>query len=173
MIKKFFPTGIILLVVFGSMYIIAQQILRQGANEPQIQMSYDLARDVASGNQPIFDQKKVDLAQSPSPFVIVLDDKLRVTASNALLDGKTPIPPKGVFDFAKTNPDDRVTYQPKPGVRMALVVKYFDGKQKGYVAVGRSLTEVEKRSDQLLRMTGIGLVAAIAVSLWFSIFKWG
>ncbi len=173
MIKKFFPTVIIMFVVFGAMYILAQQSLRQGANDPQVQLAYDLARDAAAGNQPIFDQKKVDLAQSLAPFVIVLDDKLRVISSNALLDGKTPIPPKGVFDFAKNNPDDRVTYQPRPGIRSALVVKYFDGKQKGYVAVGRSLTEVEKRSDDLLRKTAVGLAAAIAVSLWFSIFKWG
>lgn len=169
-----------MLVVFGTIYILAQHLNRLSANDPQIQMAYDLARDAAAGNQPIFDQKKVDLSQSLAPFVIVLDDKLKVVASNAVLDGKTPIPPKGVFEYAKNNPDDRITYQPKPGVRSALVVKYFDGRQKGlpagrqgYIAVGRSLTEVEKRSEDLLRLTGFGLVSAIGISLWFSIFKWG
>ena len=173
MIKKFFPTVILMLVVFGTIYILAQQILRLSANDPQVQIAYDLARDAASGNSLDYDQKKVDLSKSLAPFVIVLDDKLKVVSSNAVLDGKTPIPPKGVFDYAKNNPDDRVTYQPKSGVRAALVVKYFEGQQKGYVAVGRSLLEVEKREDYLLRMTAVGLVAAIAVSLWFSIFKWG
>jgi len=162
-----------MLVIFGSIYILFQQVLRFNANDPQIQMSTDLALNLANGVIDYPDSRKIDISKSLSPVTIVLDDKQRVLFNNASLDGKQPVPPKGVFDFAKTTSDNRITWQPKPGVRLALVVKYFDGRQKGYVAVARSLTEVENRSAALLRMTVVGLAIAIGTTFWFSIFKWG
>lgn len=172
MIKRFVPLALIVTIIFGTIYTVSQQVLRLTANDPQIQVASDLARDAAAGNTITADSRKVDLALSLSPFVIVLDDKLNIKSSNAYLEGKQPLPPKGVFDYAKTNLDDRVTWQPKKGVRLALVVKYFEGKQKGYIAVGRSLAEVEKRSDDLLKLTGFGLAAALGILIWFTFFKW-
>ncbi len=172
MLKRFVPLALILIVIFGTIYTVAQQVLRIGANDPQIQVAIDLAHDAAIGNKITADPRKIDISQSLAPFVIVLDDKLNITSSNAYLDNKQPVPPKGVFEYAKSNMDDRITWQPKPGVRIALVVKYFEGKQKGYVAVGRSLTEVEKREDALLKLTGFGLATALGILLWFTFFKW-
>lgn len=172
MIKRFIPLALILVVIFGTIYTVAQQSLRLGANYPQIQIASDLARDAAAGKKITPDTQKVDLSLSLAPFVIVLDENLKVISSTAVLDGKQPIPPKGVFDFAKTNPDNRITWQPKKGVRLALVVKYFSGAQKGYIAVGRSLTETEKLDNTLLKLTGFGLGSALLILLWFTVFRW-
>jgi hypothetical protein len=93
-----------------------------------------------------------------------------------MLDGKLPQIPHGVFENAKTNMEDGVTWQPRAGVRMALVVESVSSSQNiGYVAVGRSLQEVEVRESNLVKMILMVWVACIGVilmhfviQLWFA-----
>ena len=40
--------------------------------------------------------------------------------------------------------EDRLTWQPEPGVRSATVVVHYQGAQAGFVMAGRSLREVGK-----------------------------
>lgn len=42
-------------------------------------------------------------------MLVVYDDAGRPIASSARLDGSTPRPPKGVFDFGRANREERVT----------------------------------------------------------------
>ncbi len=45
--------------------------------------------------------------------------------------------------------EDRITWQPEPGIRSAVVVVHYTGATPGYVMAGRSLREVEWRIDRL------------------------
>jgi hypothetical protein len=109
----------------------------------------------------------VNVASSLAPFVIIFDGKDRVVASSATLDGRTPQLPPGVFDAARASGEDRVTWQPQAGVRLAAVVVPVAGG--GSVLAGRSLREVERRESDLLGVTAFawlfGLIACAVTIL--------
>src|ERR1035438_2192150 len=79
---------------------IPQQVLRLGANDPQIAMAGDLVARLEQGIAPAeaVPAGSIDLSRSLTPFLIAYDDQGRPLASQAQLNGKTPTPPSGVFD---------------------------------------------------------------------------
>jgi hypothetical protein len=128
-----------------ALYGIPQQVLRMGANDPQVQLAGDLATQLEQGIAPsdAVPAGHVDIARSLAPFVIAYDQAGKPTASQATLDGSVPVPPKGVFDCALQNGEDRPTWTPRPGVRLATVVRRVGGAHPGFVLAGRSLGEVQ------------------------------
>ncbi len=144
-------------------YGIAQQLLRMGANDPQIQLARDAAASMAEGEDPLalLPPGQVDLGSSLAPFVLVYDTAGGVLATTAILHGQIPDLPAGVREFASDHGEDRVTWQPEPGVRIAAVVVPFDG---GTVLIGRSLREVEERIDTLGQLAFVGLAGALVLT---------
>lgn len=173
-LRAFLPLGITIILLSGLIYLIAQQNLRLGANDPQIQISDDIVFSIESGRDPMqmMPPTKTKIDNSLSVFGIIYDDSGNVIASAAELDGKTPELPKGVLDYVRTKGQSRITWQPKPGVREAIVVRKFGGAKPGFVLIGRSLKEVEMRENMLLRQVVAGglatLVITYAASLIFS-----
>lgn len=164
--KNFFrwlPIAAAVTLMSAVINVSIQQNYRQNANDPQIQMAEDLGRALAEGRRPesLVSTTKIDMNLSLAPFVMVFDDKGNNTFSTATLDNQTPVPPKGVFDFTRNNGEDRVTWQPKPLVRNAIIVRYFKGKASGFVLVGRSLREVEKRENNLMGIVVVGWLTAM------------
>lgn len=158
-----------------ALYAIPQQVLRTGADDPQIQMATDLAArlnqvGVTNGlHQVALPTTVVDMAQSLSPFLIVYDDQGRALGSNAQLNGVTPVPPSGVFDYVRTHGEERLSWQPvrgSHGVRIAAVVERVNGPQPGFVLAGRSMREVQARIEHVKNLAGltwIGMVGLILV----------
>ena len=104
----------------------------------------------------------VDIARSLAPFLIVFDGSGGVLASTAALDGRTPVPPQGVLDGAAANGTDVISWQPRGGVRAAIVVVPYEGSAaRGTVLVGRSLRAVEERETNTLLIAGFAWVAAL------------
>jgi len=148
-------------------YLAVQQSMRWGANDPQIQMAEDAAAALASGGTPesMLPAARVDISTSLASFMVIYDNTGKPLASSALLNGEMPVLPAGVFDYVRQKGEDRVSWQPQPGVRMAIVVVPISGGQAGFVMAGRSLREVEKRVDQLGQITLIAWLATLAGSL--------
>ncbi len=168
--KTWILVAFIITVFSGLIYVVVQQDIRGGANDPQIQISEDVAENLAQGGDPtqIIPNYTFDIGKSLSTFVIVTDATGKVLATTASLDGKTPQIPKGILDFTKAHTQDRLTWQPKTGVRTAIVVTYFDnlqGKTSGFVIVGRSLREIEKRESTLELEVGLAWLIGIVGSL--------
>jgi hypothetical protein len=158
-----------------ALYAIPQQVLRQDANDPQIAMAGDLVVRLEQGAAPAeaVPAASVDIARSLSPFVIVYDDRGLPLASQAQLDGKTPAPPAGVFDFVRQHGEERPSWQPRRGVRIAAVIQRVGGAHPGFVLAGRSLREVEAREEQVQQMAGaiwIGMLGVILVGT--AVFGW-
>jgi len=165
---------------------IPQQVLRQGANDPQIQMASDLAArlnqyGVSDGLRQgaLLDSgSKVDMDRSLAPFLIVYNDQGEPLASQAVLNGQTPIPPAGVFDHVRQHEQARVSWQPalgrEHGVRIAAVIMRVNGAQPGFVLAGRNMREVEAREAQVgqlalltwIGMMGVILVGTVAFGWW-------
>jgi hypothetical protein len=108
----------------------------------------------------------VDASVSLAPFVVVYDASGSALASNARLDGALPTPPIGVLKAASASGHNAVTWQPRPGVRIASVTVPWSG---GTVMAGRSLRIVEEREDLALLLAGAawaaGLVALVVAAL--------
>lgn len=168
MIHKFriwIPFAVTITLICGLMYGVVQQNYRQNANDPQIQISDDIAHAISAGEtySSFIYPANIDLQISLAPFVVVYDSSGNVKFANASLNGRTPKPPQGVFDYTKEHGEDRVTWEPEVGVRIASVMTYSQG-DGGYVLVGRSLREVEKRVQQLTTDIAIGWFVTMALS---------
>ncbi len=153
--------------VAGTGYLISQQVLRMSASDPQIQLSEDGAQRLSAGEiaAEIIPQRKVDMSSSLAPFVIVYDDSGKPIASSADLNGLIPSPPHGVFDFVRANRQETVTWQPRPGVRIASVVTRC---ANGFVVAGRNMREIEAREFRVLKLAAAGWLAVnvVLTVLW-------
>ncbi len=166
------PAAIALSATCGLAYALAQQLLRTGANDPQVQLAEDAARALDTGADPmavvgpgsavagLAGEGTVDVATSLAPFMVVYDASGNVLATDAQLDGRDPMPPAGVLATARAAGSDRVTWQPRPGVRIATVTIGWSG---GSVLAGRSLREVEAREDLALQLAALAWLAGLAV----------
>ena len=167
MVKYWLILAVVVTGLCGLIYAVVQQDIRQGANDPQIQIAEDSATKLADGQsmQEIVPEEKVDIAHSLAPYIIVFDNNGKPLASSALLNGQIPTIPAGVFDEVRQNGEDRITWQPQPGVRSAVIVTQFKGINSGFVLAGRSLREVEKREDAMQQIVFAGWIGMFLVSL--------
>jgi hypothetical protein len=150
--------GLILTLMGGSAAITFQQMLRRGANQPQIQMAATYAAEIAYGAKPeeAIPNNNVDLERSLEPFAIFYDDQGAPTAANGHLNQSIPSPPSGVFNYLRNHDTDTVTWQPQPNVRIAAVIHRVSGPNPGFILAGRSLRLVEEQESLFWRMVFIG-----------------
>lgn len=166
-LKYWLLITIIISGLIGLNYAAIQQVLRLGADNPQIQMAEDAAAKLASGQQvrDVVPVEQVDIASSVASYLIVFDASGQPIASSARLNGQIPTLPAGVFDYVRQNSEDRITWSPQPGVRDAIVVTQFKGVHSGFVVAGRSLREVEKLIDTIGQILLIGWLGMLIVTL--------
>ncbi len=167
--RYWIPLAIIITVLCGLIYATNQQNYRQSANDPQIQQAQDLKSylEKNSSDDSFLDSytPKVDLFSSLLNFLIIYDAQGKPKSSNAILNGQIPIPPMGVFENAKSKGENRLTWEPKPGVRIASVVtQYKTATSSGYILAGRSLREVEKREEMLSVQILLAWIVTLTVS---------
>ncbi len=167
-VLKWVPMAIIITALCGLVYVSVQQNWRADANNPQIQMAEDAAAALANGAsmQSLVPANKVDIASSLAAYVMVFDERGDALASSAQLDGTTPTIPAGVFAYTREHGEDRLTWQPRAGVRSAIVVTHFSG---GFVVAGRSLREVERQESNLTAMVFAAWFASLGATLVASI----
>jgi hypothetical protein len=79
-----------------------------------------------------------------------------------------------VLDHVRQSGEDRVTWQPEPGVRMATVVVRRGDAGGGFIVAGRSLAETEDRIQQIQTIAGLlwivtvtGLFAVVTLAEYF------
>lgn len=162
------PPAIVVTALTIIVYASVQQVVRLGADDLPVAMAEDAAAQLDAGAAAgsLLPAAKVDVARSLSPYLMVFDGQGRMIVSSAALHGQTPPVPAGVFAAARERGEDRVTWQPEPGVRTAIVVV---PSQRGFVVAGRSLRLVEQREDDLghlaLALWGLTLAALTAVAL--------
>lgn len=162
----FLPFFVTITLVCGLIFLISQQVVRLGANMQLVQNSQDIAQNVMQQSTipTNFPPQKVDMAKSLALFFYVYDQNLKLLGTTATLDGSVVEIPKGVLEYAKAKGEDRVTWQPKKGIRNAIVVSYFKGKSEGFIVTGRSLREIEKLEDTLQTLVGVGWILTLIIT---------
>lgn len=168
-VRKFLPWGVVIAGVSLMSYAVGQQVLRQTANDPQIQMAEDWATKLSSGTGPFAASgEKIDVAASLAPYVVIYNESGKAIAGTGYLDNNLAAIPAGVFSYVRSRGEERVTWQPSPGVRSAIVVTKYNG---GFVMAGRSLLEIEKREDNLLRQVMLGAGGLLAITFLAVVLK--
>ena len=172
LVRYWLPIAILATGLAWLPYVVGQQVLRQSANDPQIQMAQDIAAKLENGQQiqQVMPSEKVDIAKSLAPYIIIFDTNGKPVASSALLNGQTPTIPAGVFDDVRQTGEDRITWQPQPDVRSAIVVTQFRGPTPGFVLVGRSLREVEQRESGIMLLSLLAWPTLLLTTLLATVF---
>lgn len=178
-LERFLPLVFIITVMSFLAYGIGQQVLRQDANEPQIQIAEDLSTQLSAG-APLGDLAQlgtVDISKSLSEFVMVYDASGKQVTSNVTLNGQVPNLPSGIFNYTKQHGEDRFTWQPEAGIRSAVVAVYYTGSDSsassGFVAVGRSLREVERNESHIAWITFFAWLIAVIGTFFLVLFGAG
>ncbi|HXB43523.1 MAG TPA: hypothetical protein VNV85_05675 [Puia sp.] len=166
-------TCAVITVIFLMMYAGVQQTYRSGANDPQIQIARDIARELREGEtiEHIFPRDSFDISKSLSSFAVVYDSSSKPLRSSGFLNGTPPQLPPGVFDFVKSHGEDMVTWQPHRGVRMAMVLCFVQSPNVRFVAVGRSLREIEIRENNLVSMVLGGWLVCIGIIIMSALIQ--
>ncbi len=161
------PLAIVFSGAVALAYTAGQQNYRQSLNDPQIQITEEAATMLKNGQtiQSLVPTERIDVATSLVPFIIFYDDTGRVILGSGVLNGTTPTPPSGVFSYTKAHGQDRLTWQPQAGIRIATVLRRTTGTTNGFVLAGRSMREVEIRIDNLSSMALIVWFVGLATSL--------
>lgn len=153
--------------------VIPQQVLRLGANDPQVEITGNLKAALQQGADPssLVAQTPVDIRESLSLFTMVFDEQGHQLASSAQLNGASPVPPTGIFEYARKHGEERVSWQPQPGVRIATVIRHV--APGGFILAGRNMREVEARERLATTQAGLvwlGMLAIIVVGTF--LFSW-
>jgi hypothetical protein len=153
--------------------IIPQQVLRLGANDPQVEITGNLKAMLERGENPspLVSREVVDMNESLSPFTMVFDEQGHPVASSAQLNGSSPVPPAGVFTHVRERGEERFTWQPQRGVRIAAVMRHVN--TGGFIMAGRNMREVEARENLATTQAGLiwlGMLAIIVVGTF--LFGW-
>lgn len=147
--KLHFGVAGILLVTFmcGVVLFAVAYTHKELANDPQISLAKDTVHALEKGRSTnnLLPDLIIELENGQSLYGVIYDDNLKPISYSATLEGKPPVPPKGVFEHAKQSGSNTVTWQPKDGIRSAIVVARYDGIRKGYVMFGRSVEAAESR----------------------------
>lgn len=162
-----FATGLALLfITFATIFGVTQQVLRSGANDPQIQMAESVSASLEMG-VPTYQLVPgvVHIEHNLSPFVLIYDRTGKLLSGDGLLGNALAKIPPGVLTAADGQEYNAVTWQPQSAVRVATVTV---ASKHYYVVSGRSLKEVEKREQQTLTIALVGgIVAATALLAGF------
>ncbi len=166
-LRHWLPLAALSVLVSGLVFVSVQQVLRMGANDPQIQMAEDAAARLSNGSSAssVRPASSVDISRSLAPFLIVYDDAGAIVDSSVTLQGQTPALPTGVLEYVSTHGQDRITWQPAPGVRIAAVIERVEGSPAGFVLAGRLLREVERRESNAQGLVLAGLVVTLVGTL--------
>lgn len=165
-LKAWLPFVVLATFMAGTVYMVTQQILRQSANDPQVQMSEDWADSIVNGTDPgrINLGAFIDPSHSLQPFGIIYDQDGNIIASSVSAPS-TMKQPDGVFDSVDkaNNNEVKFTWQPSSGERYAVTIKRANLQDKSYyVLAGRNIRLVESREQQVLWLTLAGWLVTIA-----------
>jgi hypothetical protein len=168
-VSRWLPLAVAVTAVCLLVYVAVQQDYRLELNDPQIQLAEDAATRLARElvlPPAVVPATRVDIDESLAPWVVVYDEGAVPIAGNGYLGVEYARPPKGVFEHARRTGENRVTWQPTPSVRQAIVVVRLRRANGGeaFVVSGRNMREVEARIGELGLLTLAGWVTALVAT---------
>jgi hypothetical protein len=149
--------AVITTLIFGSVYVSLQQLGRRSADAAPAAAA--AAQVQLIGSEPP-GAPRLELGPDSAVFIIVYGEDDKPTSGTVTLHGSLPVLPAGVLRAARTSGSDAVTWQPEPGLRMAVVARPAAGK---VVVAGQSLTPFENRDRMVLLFLSAGWLGSLVV----------
>ena len=149
--------AVIITLVFGSVYAALQQLGRRSANAAPAAAAAAQVQLIGSETATA---PRLELTPDSGVFVIVYGEDDNPVSGTATLHGSLPLLPAGVLQTARDTGADAVTWQPEPGLRMAIVARPAAGK---VIVAGQSLTPYEDRDRMVLLFLAAGWLGSIVV----------
>jgi hypothetical protein len=149
--------AIIVTLIFGSTYGALQQFGRRSADAAPAAAA---AAEVQLMGSETLTAPRLELTPDTGVFVIVYGADNEPVSGTVTLHGSLPALPPGVLQSARDFGSDAVTWQPEPGLRMAVVARPAAGK---VVVAGQSLTPYEDRDRTVLLFLTAGWLGSIVV----------
>jgi len=167
-ILSWLPIAFTISTMSGLGYLLVQQDVRQTTYDEPQRLAQDVANKLVAGTPVAALQltQTVNIADSLSPYVVVYTANGQPVAGTGLLDNTLPTPPAGVFDYSTAHGEDRLTWQPRPDVRSAIVMIAIHGNTPGYVLAGQSLVMTETHTLAFLKLAAIGWLVALIGSFF-------
>jgi hypothetical protein len=153
-------------LIIGAAYSMVQQSTRLAADDLPLATATAVKDQLENGANPadVVTPRPINLRSNTNVFVIVVDSSRHVLASSATVDGQTPLPPQGVFDYTDQHGTDHFTWQPVAHVRLATrVMAYGQAPNNGFVIAGQSLAQTENRID---------IYTELALAAWLAMLAW-
>ena len=129
---------------------------------------YPRALAAGAAASSVVPEYRLDPSVHTGQFVIVTNAKRVVLASGIELAGATPLPPENAFVAASERSPRLFTWRLKDDLPVAAAVAAFRSfSGEGYVIVGRSLAEHQRRAASDVWLAGAALAGWTAIaSLW-------
>lgn len=150
--------AIVVTLIFGSAYGALQQLGRRSANAAPAAAA---AAQVQLIGSETLTAPRLELSPDSGVFVLVYGADDKPVSGSVTLHGSLPVLPAGVLQAARDSGSDAVTWQPEPGLRMAVVARPAAGK--AVVVAGQSLTPYEERDRLVLVFLAAGWLGSIVV----------
>lgn len=136
-IAAWLAAAVVVTIIFASVYLTLQHTGREAVNNaPAAAVALQLQQigsDPAGG-------PRLELTKDSGTFVMLYGPDNKPIYSTVTLHGDVPNLPPGVLDTTRAGGTDAITWQPEPGLRMAVVTGFAAGK---VVVAGQSLTPFE------------------------------
>jgi hypothetical protein len=154
-------------ILFGTVYVVAEQLDRLSANDAPLRLASQVAAELREGQTTTLDaQPHVDLSRSLAAFVVVEDAQGQSSDGSGFLKGSLVSLPTGVLANAAKSGQDNVTWQPTSDLRFATVTLKV-GDQ--FVSAGQSLKPSEDRDGTVRLLVFFGWLVSMLVlgGVWF------
>jgi hypothetical protein len=161
-IVRWSAIAVIVTALFACLYLVMQQIERQGADDAPARLASQVASQV-SGSGAGADGSTadtVDIAVSDAAFFVVYDSANRPVSGTGHLHGALATIPAGVLDQARRTGTNHITWQTADGRRFATVERRSGDT---IVLGGQSLAPTEGRIDQLGLLILVAWACVLAV----------
>jgi hypothetical protein len=159
--------AVLVTAIFASLYVVGQQLERQGADDGPGRLASQVAAQLAetgeaadSSPSPAAGADVVDIARSDEPFFVIYDSANHPISGTGLGNGRLPTVPTGVLDVARHSGSNHVTWQTANGRRFATVERRAGND---VVLAAQSLTPTEARIDQLGLLVLVAWLCVLAV----------
>jgi len=129
--------------------VVAKTVSHHGVNAKDEALRTYLVTEMMNGTDSI-EISSPKFLKSDWGFTIFYDASGHAVGGNGTLHGALPQPPIGIFNEIRSRGDDEVTWQPQPGIRVALSGRPMPNG--GFVVTGQSLIPGEARTARFNRI---------------------
>ena len=158
-IAYWLPAAFAVTVLCAGGLIYVQNLLRAQANDVPVQLAGDVAASLQHGATAAdavgVAGAETDVFASPRPWVAVFDSSRHLVATSAVDLSEFPRSALNTGSMAN------FTWQPRPGVRQAVVVRRSGSS---WVVAGQSLGQAELHKDEAVPFAIVGWLLALAAS---------